>query len=70
MDPGEAALRVLEEERGRDLHWTVVWDLALKRAYIDPFTQPGAREDLMRALAAGAKAGTIEKTSTGTYRAR
>lgn len=70
MDPREAALRVLAEEAGRDLHWTVVWDLALQRGYIDPFTQAGAREEVVRALSEEARAGRIERTSTGTYRAR
>lgn len=69
MEPRAAAIRVLDEERGQDLHWTVVWDLALQRGYIDPFTQAGAREEVVRALAEEARAGRIEKTSKGTYRA-
>lgn len=69
MEPGEAARKVLEEDRGADLHWTVIWDRALKAGYIDPFTQAGARDELIAALAAGAKDGSIEKTSKGTYRA-
>lgn len=70
MDPREAALRVLTEEAGRDLHWTVVWDLALQRGYVDPFTQRDARDELVRALAEESRAGSIEKTSKGTYRMR
>jgi hypothetical protein len=68
MEPGDAARRVLE---GTDesLHWTVIWDRALREGYIDPMTQPRAREELMRWLAESARAGVIEKTSTGTYRA-
>jgi len=69
MEPGEAARKVLEEDPGADLHWTVIWDRALKAGYIDPFTQSGARDELIAALAAGAKDGSIEKTSKGTYRA-
>lgn len=68
MEPHEAALRVLADESGRELHWTVIWDLALQRGYIDPFTQAGARDDVVRALAAAARAGEIERTSRGTYR--
>lgn len=68
MEPAEAALRVLDEERGRDLHWTVVWDLALRRGYVDPLRDPGARDAFLRSLAEAARSGRIEKTSTGTYR--
>ena len=67
MEPAEAARRVLAEAEG-DLHWTVIWDRALKAGYIDPFTQRDARDGLIAALAAAAKDGTIEKTSKGTYR--
>lgn len=70
MEPREAALRVLEEE-GADLHWTVVWDLALRRGYVDPFTQPDARDAFLRALAEEAReGGRVERTSKGTYRLR
>lgn len=68
MEPGDAARLVLEEAGGEALHWTVVWDRALKAAYIDPMTQPDARDGLVRWLAQAARAGEIEKTSTGTYR--
>jgi hypothetical protein len=68
MDPAEAALRVLEEDPGSDLHWTVVWDRALRAGYVDPFTQPGARDEVVRALATAARGGRIVKVSTGTYR--
>lgn len=67
MEPGEAALRVLRQAED-PLHWTVIWDEALKRGYIDPFTQPEAREEMVRWLARAARAGEIEKTSKGTYR--
>ena len=69
MEPGEAARKVLEQDPGADLHWTVIWDRALKAGYIDPFTQPSARDELIAALAADSKSGRIEKTSKGTYRA-
>jgi len=68
MEPAEAAREVLEEDPGADLHWTVIWDRALKAGYIDPFTQADARDGLIAALAAAAKDGEIEKTSKGTYR--
>jgi hypothetical protein len=58
------------EGAGEPLHWTVIWDRALREGYIDPMTQPGARDELMRWLAESARAGVIEKTSKGTYRAR
>ena len=68
MEPREAALRVLADDPGADLHWTVIWERALKAAYIDPFTQTGAREEVIAGLAAEAKGGSIERTSKGTYR--
>lgn len=68
MDPGEAALRVLTES-GEALHWTVVWDRALRGGLIDPMTQPDARDALVRWLAEAAREGRIEKISKGTYRA-
>lgn len=68
MDPREAARRVLDEAEDEALHWTVVWDRALRAGYVDPFEQPDARDAFLRALAAAARAGEIEKVSTGTYR--
>jgi len=62
----DAALRVLGEER-TPLHWTVVQDLALKRGYLDPFTQPDVRRHLLEALAAAVRAGSVVKTGTGVY---
>jgi hypothetical protein len=70
MEPGEAARLVLEEAGEEMLHWTVVWDRALKGGYVNPMTQPDARDELVRWLAHAARAGEIEKTSTGTYRMR
>ena len=66
MDYLDAALTVLREEGG-PLHWTVVQDLALKRGYIDPFTQRDIRRNLLAALAAGARAGTVRKQEKGMY---
>ena len=68
MDPRDAALQVLQDDPGADLHWTVIWDRALKAGYVDPFTQPDARDAVIAALAVEAKAGRVEKTSKGTYR--
>lgn len=62
----EAALTVLREEDA-PLHWTVVQDLALKRGYLDPFTQRDIRRRLLAALAEGVKDGTIAKAGTGVY---
>jgi hypothetical protein len=67
VDFREAALTVLREE-GKPLHWTVIQDLALKRGYLDPFTQTDIRQNLLRTLAQAAKDGDVEKGSTGVYR--
>jgi hypothetical protein len=69
MEPGEAALLVLGGS-GEALHWTVVWDRALRAGYLNPMTQPDARDELVRWLADAARSGRIEKTSKGTYRAK
>jgi hypothetical protein len=62
----DAALTVLREE-GTPLHWTVIQDLALKRGYLDPFTQTDIRRNLLKALADAVRAGEIRKDSTGVY---
>ena len=49
------------------LHWTVIQDLALKRGYLDPFTQTDLRKNLIAALARAAKDGSIRKVDTGVY---
>jgi hypothetical protein len=67
MDHLEAALTVLREE-GQPLHWTKIQDLALRRGYLDPFTQPDIRTHLLAALARAAKDGAVVKHSTGVYR--
>jgi hypothetical protein len=67
VDYLEAALTVLREE-GTALHWTVVQDLALKRGYLDPFTQPDIRKNLLAALARAAREGLVVKEGTGVYR--
>ena len=66
MDFLEAALTVLREE-GTPLHWTVVQDLALKRGYLDPFTQRDIRKHLLAELARASREGLIRKESTGVY---
>ena len=68
MEPREAAIKVLEDSPEEDLHWTVIWDRALRAGYINPMEQPGARDDVVRALAAAARDGHIARTSKGTYR--
>jgi hypothetical protein len=67
MEFREAALTVLREE-GKPLHWTVIQDLALKRGYLDPFTQTDIRQNLLKALAQAAKDREIHKESAGVYR--
>lgn len=67
LEPLEAALRVLREE-GVPLHWTAIQDIALKRGYLDPFVQRDIRKQLVAALAAAAREGTLERESTGVYR--
>jgi hypothetical protein len=62
----DAALTVLKEE-GAALHWTVIQDLALRRGYLDPFTQPDVRKHLLAALAQAARDGRITKEGTGVY---
>lgn len=69
MDPREAALSVLGASPGEEMHWTVVWDRALRERLIDPITDPEARNAFLRALADLAREGRITKTSGGTYRA-
>ena len=71
MDEMEAAVKVLEEE-GEPLHWTKIQDLALKRGYLDPFTQPDIRKRLVAALATAAKTpdGRVRKESAGVYSLR
>ncbi|HEX9891810.1 MAG TPA: HTH domain-containing protein [Actinomycetota bacterium] len=71
MEPLDAAVKVLEEE-GVPLHWTKIQDLALRRGYVDPFTQKDLRRRFVAALAAAARdpAGPVEKTGTGVYALR
>ena len=66
MEYLEAALTVLREE-ARPLHWTVIQDLALKRGYLDPFTQRDIRRGLLAALAQGARDGAVKKAEKGVY---
>ena len=62
----DAALAVLGEE-AKPLHWTVIQDLALKRGYLDPFTQRDIRKLLLAALARAARDGVVRKVDTGVY---
>jgi hypothetical protein len=63
----DAAVTVLREE-GKPLHWTVVQDLALKRGYLDPFTQRDIRKNLLAALATAVRTGVVVKEDRGIYR--
>ncbi len=71
MEELDAAVRVLEEE-GKPLHWTVIQDLALRRGYLDPFTQPDIRRRLLAALSAAARSadGRVSRADRGVYRLR
>ena len=66
MEFADAAIAVLRDE-GRGLHWTVIQDLALKRGYLDPFTQRDIRRSLLAALASAAKDGRVRKLEKGVY---
>jgi hypothetical protein len=66
VDYLEAAMAVLREE-GKPLHWTVIQDIALKRGYLDPFTQRDIRKHLISALSAAAKEGTVKREEKGVY---
>jgi hypothetical protein len=68
MDELEAAVRVLEEE-GEPLHWTVIQDLALRRGYLDPFTQRDIRRRLLAALSSASRSpdAPVERTGKGVY---
>lgn len=68
MEPLEAALKVLEEE-GQPLHWTKIQDLALRRGYVDPFTQKDLRKRFVSALRSAAMDpdGPVDKAGTGVY---
>jgi hypothetical protein len=67
LEPVDAAIRVLSEE-GRELHWTAIQDLALKRGYLDPFVQRDLRKRIVAGLARAAKEGRVVRASTGVYR--
>lgn len=67
MEPLDAALTVLREE-DEPLHWTVIQDLALRRGYLDPFTQPDIRKHLLAALNDAVRGGALIKDSKGVYR--
>ncbi len=69
MELREAVLTVLRDE-GRPLHWTVIQDLALKRGYIDPFTQPDVRKHLLQALASLVKEELVDQVDKGVYATR
>lgn len=66
MDFDAAALAVLREEAS-PLHWTVIQDLALRRGYLDPFTQSDIRPKLLAALQQLARDGLVRKEPKGVY---
>jgi len=69
MDFHEAVVKVLQDER-EPLHWTVIQDLALKRGYLDPFTQQDIRKGVVAALLEAARMGELERRATGVYALR
>jgi hypothetical protein len=66
VDYLQAALTVLGEE-GKALHWTVIQDLALRRGYLDPFTQKDIRKHLVAALSDAASKGELTRSAKGVY---
>jgi hypothetical protein len=66
MEFPDAAMTVLREEGG-PLHWTVIQDLALRRGYLDPFTQSDVRTNLLAALGRLARDGLVQKEPKGVY---
>jgi hypothetical protein len=66
MEFPDAAMTVLRDE-GAPLHWTVIQDLALRRGYLDPFTQPDVRINLLAALGQLARDGLVQKETKGVY---
>jgi hypothetical protein len=67
MEYRDAAIAVLRDEEGGPLHWTVIQDFALKRGYLDPFTQQDLRKNLLAALAEASRDGAIVKSDKGVY---
>ncbi|HEX9774184.1 MAG TPA: hypothetical protein VGB83_01200 [Actinomycetota bacterium] len=67
MTVEEALDAVLAEAAGERVHWTVLWDRALRGGLIDPLADRDARSAFMRALSARAAAGAVEKVAPGTY---
>lgn len=51
------------------MHWTKVQDLALRRGYLDPFTQKDIRKGLLAALAQLTREGAVRKVGTGVFEA-
>ena len=66
MEFRDAALTVLRDE-ARPLHWTVIQDLALRRGYLDPFTQPDVRKHLLQALAGLTRDEIVGRVDNGVY---
>lgn len=66
MDVREAVLTVLREE-AVPLHWTVIQDLALRRGYVDPFSTPDVRKQVLAELAAAVGDGAVRKDGKGVY---
>jgi hypothetical protein len=66
MEFREAVLQVLNEEHAA-LHWTVIQDLALKRGYLDPFTQRDIRANVIGALRQAVNDGEVVRAGTGMY---
>jgi hypothetical protein len=63
----DAVVRVLTEESG-PMHWTAIQDAALRRGYLDPFTQGDIRRGVLASLSEAVRSGKVERVGTGVYR--
>ncbi len=66
MDALAAAVAILQEAGG-PLHWTVVQDRALRAGYLDPFSTPNVRRELLTALRRGVTDGVLRSAGSGVY---
>jgi hypothetical protein len=65
-DPLVAAEEVLRAA-GEPLHWTVILDRALREGYVDPFTTPNVRTELLGGLRRGVREGVLRAEGNGVY---
>ncbi len=65
-DPLASAVFVLRDA-AEPLHWTVILDRALRAGFLDPFTTPNVRRELLAALRRGVAEGVLRLVDTGVY---